>query len=64
MKKWFVSIPVYASAFVRVEADTEEQAIEKALQLRSLCLCNQCSDRFEIGDEDQSADITAEEIDE
>lgn len=60
-KKWFVSIPVYASANVYVNADTKEDAIKKAYEEMSTSLCHQCTNDFEIGDADTGIEPSAEE---
>ena len=50
-KKYSVQFEVYASTVVIVEAESEEQAREIALQnAYAPCLCHQCSDDVEIGD--------------
>lgn len=63
MSKWYVSVPVYASATIEVEADTEEDAINKAQEEMPSSLCWSCANDFEIGDIDASADCTAEQLD-
>jgi hypothetical protein len=48
MKKWIVVLPVHASTYVRVEAETEEEAIEEAFKHVHVGLCHQCSDEIQI----------------
>jgi len=51
MKTWTVSIPVAASVTRTVEAETKEEAIEKAIALDSApCLCHHCADDVDLGD--------------
>lgn len=64
MKRWFVTIPVYASAQVYVRADSKEAAIEKAYEEMSHNLCHHCACDFEIGDPVVDSDVVAEECDE
>jgi hypothetical protein len=49
--KWHVCVLYDASVTVEVEADTEEEAKEKAMdQAGGISLCHQCSDEIELGD--------------
>lgn len=50
MPKFFVSIPVGCSIGGEVEAETAEQAIEKACSEFYPSICHQCSDSIELGD--------------
>jgi hypothetical protein len=59
MPKYGVSIPIYASAYVEVEADSEEEAIEKAEESYHVSLCHQCAREVEIGEFDDSASSEA-----
>lgn len=54
MKKYTVSVPIYANYFVKVEADSESEAIEKAEKQFIPSLCCQCSDNIELGEFDES----------
>jgi hypothetical protein len=58
IKKYSVSIPYYASVFVKVEAESKEQALEKAYEQARPGLCHQCSDRVEVFEAtDEEADV-------
>lgn len=49
MKKYNVAVQVYATMYMTVEADSEEEAREKAEQeAYEPSLCYQCSDEVEI----------------
>jgi hypothetical protein len=49
MKKYSVDFVVYASVAVVVEAESEEEAREKAeAEVTEPTLCHQCSDEVEI----------------
>jgi hypothetical protein len=48
MKTYSVSIPYYASVFVKVKADSKEQALEKAYEHADPGLCHLCSERVEL----------------
>lgn len=52
MKKWNVSLAFGASKFVAgVEAETKEEAIEKALESDGYAsLCHHCAREIDIGD--------------
>lgn len=52
MKKYFVTLPFYASANLVVLAENEQDAIEKAFQKQGSPpnVCHQCSDYVDIGD--------------
>lgn len=51
MKKYSVSLCYYASAFAEVEAENEEDAINKAAQeIMYPSLCHHCSSEVEIGE--------------
>ena len=62
MKKWTVSIPLAASATYNIDAETSEEAINKAFELGVPTLCHQCADDVEIGDFVLDGDAVAEEI--
>ena len=49
-KKWFVSYAVSAQAFIKVTAQTAEEAEAIAERQLSTGLCHQCSGHIEIGD--------------
>jgi hypothetical protein len=61
-KKWSVSIPWHASVCVRVEADTAEEAIEKAIEIAQPSLCHQCSDEIELGEWNNEVSSDAIEV--
>lgn len=65
MAKYSVSIQVYATMYMKVEADSEEEAREKAeKEAYEPTLCWQCSDEVEIdgvGDVLSASKITGEE---
>jgi len=49
MPKYLVAFQVYATTWVEVEADSEEEAKEKAEQeINEPTLCHQCADEVEI----------------
>lgn len=49
-KRWSVSVPWHAEVIVKVEADTEAQAIDKAERRAWPSLCYQCSREVVIGE--------------
>lgn len=56
MAKWNVTVLVDASVNVEVEADTEEEAKDKALQKAPTPnICHQCSDELEVGEPFEAA---------
>jgi hypothetical protein len=62
MKKWLVSIPLSADATYQIDAETKEEAIEKAYEKGVPTLCYQCADEVEIGDFAFDGDAVTEEI--
>ena len=64
MKKYRVTIPIFASVTVEIEAENEEEAKENASISSSLpSLCYRCSSEgIELGEYDDTGDIEAEEI--
>ena len=51
MKKWGVTVLIDASTFIEVEAETEAEAIEKALEEAYVpSICHHCSHELELGD--------------
>lgn len=57
--KYAVHFNVYASQVVEVEADNEEEAKEKAIdKFEPVCLCHQCSDLVDIGDDGEIVEVT------
>ena len=51
MKKWSVVLSVDATMIVEVEANTEEEAKDKAIETAGTpWLCHQCSRDLNIGD--------------
>ena len=62
MKKYRVTIPIFASVTVEIEAENEEDAKENAYaSIPSLCYrCS--SEGIELGEYDEAVDIEAEEI--
>ena len=61
MAKFYVSVPVWASAGMEVEADNAEEAISKAEEELYPCLCHQCSHEIELSDMDWEK-ASAEEL--
>lgn len=61
MAKFFVSVPVWASAGMEVEADTAEEAIAKVEEELYPSLCHHCSREIELSDPDWDS-ATAEEL--
>jgi hypothetical protein len=61
MKKFFVSIPIYASATYKIKAETKEEALEKAYERGTPTICHQCSDEIEISDFDFDGEAVVEE---
>lgn len=61
MPKYYVSVPVFASAGTAVEATNEEEAIDKAISKLYPSLCHQCAGEVELGDLDYE-NASAEEI--
>lgn len=50
MPKYSVSFNVYATTYVEVDADSEEDARDKAKDIvEEPCLCFQCANDLEIG---------------
>ena len=59
MSKWVAIFTVDASTVVEVEADTQEQAEEKAWEnIGRPRLCHQCGDELDIGDVIDLVEIT------
>ena len=52
MKKYIVFFPVFASASVEVEADDEDEAIDKAGEECYVGLCHHCARNLDVGDLD------------
>ena len=50
MKKFSVIIPIGAAAIIKVEANTKEEAIQKALEEGASGICHQCSEDIELGE--------------
>lgn len=50
MKKFRIILLYDASELVEVEAETEEEAIDKAHQQAMACLCHQCANHLSLGD--------------
>ena len=63
MKKWCVSIPINASAIFTIEAETEEEAIQKAYEEGVPTICHYCSDYVDIEDWTLDGDAVAEALD-
>ncbi len=59
MPKYIVSIPMFATVFATVEAESEESAIIKAESSYHASLCNQCSNDIELGEHDDSGESVA-----
>ena len=63
MKKYHVAMPFYATAFIKVEAENEEEAIEKAeREIGYPTLCHQCSHDVEMGEPNYEVEADAVEI--
>jgi hypothetical protein len=58
--RYFVSIPVYASATYYIEAESEQEAIQKAFDEGLPNICHQCSGDVEISDFNTECEATAE----
>lgn len=51
-KRWYVGFKTGAFAGIEVEAETKEEAIDKAeREFYNPRPCHQCSDDFEVGDD-------------
>lgn len=62
-KKYHVSIPVYATAYYTVFAESESEAIDIAAEEYGVpALCHHCSDEVDLGDYADFSDAVAEEI--
>lgn len=48
MKKYHVSIPWFASVTVTVEAQSVEEAIDKAIDEADASLCHSCSNNINV----------------
>ena len=48
--KYVVTIEVYATTRVEVEADSADQAETKAFKNAHVSVCHQCSHKLDIGD--------------
>lgn len=59
--KWRVNVLYFASQVVEVDADSKEEAQEKAIERGGVVLCHHCADELDIGD---SYDAVAEPVDE
>jgi len=62
VKTYSVMIPRFCTVFKIVEAESEEEAKQKAFEEGDPVLCLECSDNFEIGD--QIGDIEVDLLDE
>ena len=63
MAKYSVSIPFHATYHVEVEADSKEQAEEKAIEDAYPSICNYCSrDGLELDEMNHEAEIYTQEI--
>ena len=60
LKKFRVSIPFFCSYFVTVEAEDEKKAVAKAVENAHPSICYHCSNQIEIGEMDDSCEITSE----
>lgn len=59
MSTWFVTVTFDASKTVEVEAETADEAKDKAMEhpeIGSVCLCHQCSREVELGDPIEAVD--------
>ena len=57
MSKYKVTLLYTATKQVEVEADSKEEANNKAMDEGYVCLCHQCADEIEIDDDWNIADI-------
>lgn len=58
MRKWSVHFEVYASTAIEVEAETEEEASDKAWDtVQSPSICYHCARKIDIGGIGESVDI-------
>jgi hypothetical protein len=62
MSKWSVSVPLHATGLIKVEAETKEEAIQKALEEGYWTLCHQCSRRVQIDSVNDDVEPDAEEV--
>jgi hypothetical protein len=62
MNKYSVSIPWHCSVFVKVEAENEEQARDKAIEKATPFLCHHCSENIELGEFNDDYDFDVVEI--
>ena len=51
MSKWNVSLNYVATQTIVVEAETKEEAEQKAYENAYACLCHKCADEFELSDD-------------
>lgn len=64
-KRWRVNVPYYLNVVVEVDADNEDEAIEKAFCVASPSLCHQCSGEGDLGEPDiEDEGVWTEELDE
>lgn len=61
-KKYGVTVPLFASYYVEVEAKSESDAIDKAYDLCPTSVCWQCSQELELNGVDEKADAQVEEL--
>jgi len=62
MKNYLARIPWNCTVLVKVEAENENEAIEKALKKCNPNLCHQCSNEIEIDEYNADQEAWAEEI--
>jgi hypothetical protein len=62
MAKYNVAIPWYATVNIEVEADTPEEAEEKACREVHASVCHYCSKHIEIGEQDYERSCDVQEI--
>jgi hypothetical protein len=48
MSKWNVCIPLDGSYTIKVETETEDEAIDKALEIANPSLCQHCAKHIDI----------------
>lgn len=64
MKTFFVSVPIFASTGVTVQAKNKEEAIEKAMDEIHPSLCWQCSQKLSTDGDGDWDNAEADEVEE
>jgi len=58
--EYYVSIGYYASFNVKVEADSKEEALDKAYDESPPSLCHHCSTNLEVGEVIENSELIEE----